>query len=262
MRRFTAFLLLAAATGMVMETGLTRADDGNNPPNDENVDRPNDEGPPEPGRGRRGERRRRGPGPEGPPGEGGPHGHHEPPPIIAALDADGDGVISASEIEGAIAALKTLDKNNDGELTKEELHPRGHGGPPGPGEGFGHRSFGGPEGPGGDRGPRGKRGGREGRRERPSPEQFIEKVMEADTDGDGTISKDEAPERLSRGFDHIDTDGNGSIDRTELEEASQRFGRKRGSGGRRREGQPRGEGGPNSQRKKDRRPALDDDSEA
>jgi hypothetical protein len=64
--------------------------------------------------------------PEGKP----PHGHRPPPPIIAALDADKDGTISAEELEGAPESLKQLDKNEDGELTPEEIHP--HGPPPPP----------------------------------------------------------------------------------------------------------------------------------
>ena len=44
-------------------------------------------------------------------------------PVLAALDADHDGVISSSEIKYAPAALWTLDKNSDGRLTIEELLP-------------------------------------------------------------------------------------------------------------------------------------------
>ena len=44
-------------------------------------------------------------------------------PVLAALDADHDGVISAAEIQNAPAALKTLDKNGDGRLTPDELIP-------------------------------------------------------------------------------------------------------------------------------------------
>ena len=42
------------------------------------------------------------------------------PLIVKALDANGDGVIDASEIANASAALKTLDKNGDGKLTPDE----------------------------------------------------------------------------------------------------------------------------------------------
>jgi len=267
MRRFAAYLLLAAGIGLVSESGLIRADDDGNQPGDGQAERLKDgdaSGPGQERRGERGERGRRRRGPGGPPGEGGgpegSPGHHSPPPIIAALDADADGVISASEIEGAVAALKTLDKNEDGELTMEELHPKrpGRGGPP---DGaFGRRGDGGPEGGPGDRGPGGRRGGRrergdrEGRGGPPSPEKFIEMAMESDADGDGAISKDEAPERMKRGFDHIDADGNGLIEKSELEEAAKRFGQR---GGRRGEGQP-GDDGPGGKRRKGRRPAPDD----
>jgi hypothetical protein len=42
------------------------------------------------------------------------------PPIVKALDANGDGVIDAAEIANASAALLTLDKNGDGVLTRDE----------------------------------------------------------------------------------------------------------------------------------------------
>jgi Ca2+-binding EF-hand superfamily protein len=44
-------------------------------------------------------------------------------PVLAVLDADHDGEISASEILNARAALLTLDKNRDGQLTEGELLP-------------------------------------------------------------------------------------------------------------------------------------------
>ena len=75
--------------------------------------------------------------PEPPQGEQPPEGAKRPvPPLIKALDADLDGIISAAEIANAAAALKTLDKNNDGQLTMEELRPEGGHRPPG-GPGFG-----------------------------------------------------------------------------------------------------------------------------
>jgi len=44
-------------------------------------------------------------------------------PVLAALDADHDGEISAGEIGRAAAALKKLDRNQDGYLTADELVP-------------------------------------------------------------------------------------------------------------------------------------------
>ena len=42
---------------------------------------------------------------------------------MLALDVNHDGVIDAGEIANAPAALKTLDKNDDGKLTQDELRP-------------------------------------------------------------------------------------------------------------------------------------------
>jgi hypothetical protein len=64
---------------------------------------------------------------DGPPGggPGGPGGlgRHRPPvpAIVAALDANHDGVIDSNEIANASAALKSLDKNGDGKLTPDEF---------------------------------------------------------------------------------------------------------------------------------------------
>ena len=44
-------------------------------------------------------------------------------PLTASLDKDGDGQISESEIEGAVAVLEGLDQNQDGKLTRDELRP-------------------------------------------------------------------------------------------------------------------------------------------
>jgi hypothetical protein len=71
------------------------------------------------------------------PGGGGPRGNreghggapegaaHPRPPIETALDANHDGVIDAQEISNASASLRTLDKNGDGKLTRDELRPAG-----------------------------------------------------------------------------------------------------------------------------------------
>ncbi len=86
-----------------------------------------------------GEFRGRPDGPGGPQGFRGPGGERPRPPIIAALDADNDGVISEAELANATKALKTLDKNGDGKLTMDELmppRPEGQRGPGGPGGGF------------------------------------------------------------------------------------------------------------------------------
>ena len=60
-----------------------------------------------------------------PGGQGGPGGVRRPAsPLVAALDANHDGVIGATEIANAPAALRTLDKNGDGQLTRDEFRPQ------------------------------------------------------------------------------------------------------------------------------------------
>jgi Ca2+-binding EF-hand superfamily protein len=84
-------------------------------------------------------------------GQGGPRMDGQrpmgtPPPLVNALDANHDGTIDATEVANASTALKTLDKNSDGKLTKDELRPMRPQGMGGQGD---------PGGPGGQRGPKG-----------------------------------------------------------------------------------------------------------
>jgi hypothetical protein len=68
-----------------------------------------------------------------PPGGPGQPGFRFPsPPVLATLDANSDGEITADEMANAVEALRKLDKNSDGELASDELMPfRGPGGPGG-----------------------------------------------------------------------------------------------------------------------------------
>jgi CotH kinase protein/Lamin Tail Domain/EF hand len=93
---------------------------------------------------------------QGPPGFGqpgfGPPGDFPLPtlPIMAALDRNGDGEISADELDRASEALRGLDKNTDTKLTADEILPQFPGFPGGfGGPGGGPGGFGGPGGPGG-----------------------------------------------------------------------------------------------------------------
>jgi hypothetical protein len=52
------------------------------------------------------------------------------PPLVKALDADKDGILSAAEIAAAPAALLTLDGDKDGALSLEELRPQRPAGAP------------------------------------------------------------------------------------------------------------------------------------
>lgn len=59
-------------------------------------------------------------------------GKRPAPPILAALDADKDGELSAEEIANSVANLKLLDENSDGQLTPDEIGPGGPEGGRGP----------------------------------------------------------------------------------------------------------------------------------
>jgi hypothetical protein len=152
-------------------------------------------------------------------------------PLMIALDTNRDGELSAEEITQAIVALKTLDKNGDGVIDREELRPQPpfgadrERGPrprgeraadadrPRPDAERAQRAEGereprpegergprgeGDRGPGpeGDRGPRGRgpggfRGPGEFGGPRMDPERFVDRLMESDADGDGKLSREE-----------------------------------------------------------------------
>jgi Ca2+-binding EF-hand superfamily protein len=62
--------------------------------------------------------------PDAPRGHGpGRPGHRLGSPIVRALDADKDGVISAAEIANSATALKALDTDGDGKISASELRP-------------------------------------------------------------------------------------------------------------------------------------------
>jgi hypothetical protein len=63
------------------------------------------------------------PPPDGQAGGSGMRGYRPQSLLMMALDANHDGVIDAEEISNAPAALRTLDKNGDGQLTPDELRP-------------------------------------------------------------------------------------------------------------------------------------------
>ena len=105
-------------------------------------------------------------------------------PSTAALDADGDGTISDAELNNAPAALRKLDKNNDGNLTEEEVRP----------------NFGGRRGPGGR-----------------NPEEMINHLFEEnDKNNDGKLSKDELPERMQGLLERADANKDGFLTKEEM----------------------------------------------
>jgi EF hand len=136
-------------------------------------------------------------------GPGGPGGRgFMMSPLMTALDTDGDGELSAKEIEDASAKLKTLDKDKNGKLTAEELRPAG--------------------GPGG-RGGLGMGG---------NSAQMVTTILGFDKDGDGKVSKAELPERFQNLMATGDTDKDGFLDKAEITKiAEQRAAAPGGRGG-------------------------------
>ena len=118
-----------------------------------------------------------------------------PAQVIDRLDADGSGTISAEEAKGSLAKrFDKIDADGDGEITESELAY-----------------------------------GREERREKVRA--GGKRLKEADTDGNGAISADEAAdaglERLVENFDHIDADGDGEVSREEMRDMAKQMKKKK-----------------------------------
>lgn len=146
-------------------------------------------------------------------GRGGFGGFNPPDPsgivIMAALDADKDGTLSANEIANATAALKKLDKNGDGKVGQEEIRMRLEEIRP----------------PRRERG--GRRGGSFGGFDR---ENFLNQIMEHDKNADGKVSVKELPERMAR-LMRADRNGDGLLERSELQALFQNSGNRGGGPG-------------------------------
>ena len=119
----------------------------------------------------------------------------------------------------------------------EELPGGGPGARPGGGPGGPRPGMGGPVngggGPGQGPGGGGPRAGRPGGGGGFNPLQF-------DKDGDGRVTREEAPDRMKENFDRIDSNGDGAIDQSDIDAMRSRF-QQRGAGGPGGEG-PRGAG--------------------
>ncbi|MEN8861736.1 MAG: hypothetical protein ABF315_00945 [Lentimonas sp.] len=131
--------------------------------------------------------------------EGERQGGERPNPaeLIKRLDTDNSGGISKEEAKGPLAKhFDKIDEDGDGEITKAEFAKAS--------KKMRQRQKGG------------------------SPR---EKFDEHDADSNGSLSKDEAPERMLEHFDEIDADGNGEITKEELKAAAEARGGKKGGKG-------------------------------
>jgi EF hand len=139
--------------------------------------------------------------------------------LLATLDADSDGQISAQEINDAPSALRKLDGDADGSITMKEIMPQG---------GFrGMRDGQDPR-----RGPSdGSGGAAKGMAD--GAAQLKQMFAMADKDGDGKISEEEAPPMLKPRFAQVDADSNGFLSPQEIGESMKKFRERMGSGGQR-----------------------------
>lgn len=146
------------------------------------------------------------------------------------MDKDGDGAVSIDEVpERLREKMPELDANADGVFDMKEFQAametrrgarRGKGKP-------------------GAKGSDGRKGG------------GARSLDRWDKDGDGKISKAEAPNRMQERFEMIDTNGDGSIDKMEQEALLKKMSDRGGKGSR------GGQGGNKKQGQKPKRPKND-----
>jgi hypothetical protein len=155
--------------------------------------------------------------PDKPPGDG---KHHPKSLLLEALDTDHDGIISAEEIANAPQSLKKLDKNGDGKITPDELHPpRPKDGPPPDGNNAAPKKRKPPvQAQGQDQnpppaGPKDPPDGPKGPRDQNDPPHgppHSPLMAALDTDKDGTLSADEIA-NASESLKKLDKNGDGKL---------------------------------------------------
>src|SRR6185436_18499158 len=135
-------------------------------------------------------------------------------PLLNAIDVNHDAKIDGAELADAPARLKTLDKNADGKLTRDEAGlPPGFGRGPAPPGGPGGRAGRGNEPP-----PAAAAGERSFEVPIPGPtaDELLATLLTLDKNKDGKLAKAEIPERQQGILDRGDTDKNGVLDAAEL----------------------------------------------
>ena len=140
--------------------------------------------------------------------------------LLRVLDADGNGMLSQSELARINERFSDLDRDADGQLGPGELI-----GFPAAGtarQGTGQR----PDSPAQSQRPRRPGEAPDANRTRPESDQRRsgrfgagQTISRLDADGDGMLSRDEAPGRMAERFDRIDADGDGKISAGELQRA-------------------------------------------
>lgn len=113
-------------------------------------------------------------------------------PLLAALDTNHDGAISAEEINDAAASLKTLDVNHDGKLTAVECGMKG-----------GLETLG------------------------PRSDELVDALMAFDRNHDGKLERSEVPERMQGLFDRADTEKKGVLTPNQIRKVAEEDNEKR-----------------------------------
>lgn len=129
-------------------------------------------------------------------------------PVLAALDTDRDGEISAEEIAKASESLKTVDTNKDGKIDLQEMRPSTGRRPDQRAQMLKMRD--------GDR----RLADRErGGRQVGFSDELLARLMRADKDQDGFLTEEELPTNLKRLFPKADTDGDKKLSGDEIKKA-------------------------------------------
>jgi len=131
------------------------------------------------------------------------------PALFRKLDTNGDGRIAKDELAKAADKFAELDENGDGQLDPRELMGPPPGGIPGGPNPAGRPEAGRPN----------ATPNPEGRPRRPGGTDGGPVFARMDRNGDGKLSKDEAPERMRENFGRYDKDSDGFLTPEELRTA-------------------------------------------
>lgn len=137
-------------------------------------------------------------------------------PIFRAIDSNRNGILEKAEIQNTARAILSLDENNDGQVSREELRGpnggRGQGGPP---RRDGQQSGRPEEGRRQGNGPADQAGGPQAG-DGPPPLWIVVHADEIDLDKNKIISRDEIVGEATRAFARYDANNDGKLSSSEL----------------------------------------------
>ncbi|HEX4416232.1 MAG TPA: hypothetical protein VH107_21545 [Lacipirellulaceae bacterium] len=147
--------------------------------------------------------------------------------LFAALDLDGDGIISKVELRKAIVSLKKLDADNDGQLTMVECGITDANGQPVAEANSGANANGAANNPNGNAaGANGAGNAAFTGRNNDAMGLFLQ----MDANHDGKLSRDEVPQQMLPMLAHADLNGDGFIDANEFQAAAKKMGERMRAG--------------------------------